>query len=160
VKNNGYNLVKIEILRFPLIIGDCFIHNYTSTIRMVQGSIGVEHSSAWDDFVRFLSLKALHVLPSPILSGLRLFVFPGQWSWSKYAGKLKRRVNTLLIPFLSGILPPGRFYTAGRRISNENVFWRGVWPPAGQVSFLGYIGALFGISRAIRSSTNYGSFAT
>jgi surface polysaccharide O-acyltransferase-like enzyme len=148
VKNNGTISSRIEILRFPLIIGIVFIHNYTSTIRMVQGSIGVEHSSAWDDFVRFFISQGVARVAVPLfflVSGYLFFL--GQWSWSKYAGKLKRRVNTLLIPFLFWNLATWAIYTAGRRIPQTRMYFGGgVWPPAGQVSFLGYIGALFGIS--------------
>jgi len=148
VKNNGTISSRIEILRFPLIIGIVFIHNYTSTIRMVQGSIGVEHSSAWDDFVRFFISQGVARVAVPLfflVSGYLFFL--GQWSWSKYAGKLKRRVNTLLIPFLFWNLATWAIYTAGRRIPQTRMYFEGgVWPPAGQVSFLGYIGALFGIS--------------
>lgn len=148
MKNNGTISSRIEILRFPLIIGIVFIHNYTSTIRMVQGSIGVEHSSAWDDFVRFFISQGVARVAVPLfflVSGYLFFL--GQWSWSKYAGKLKRRVNTLLIPFLFWNLATWAIYTAGRRIPQTRMYFEGgVWPPAGQVSFLGYIGALFGIS--------------
>jgi surface polysaccharide O-acyltransferase-like enzyme len=148
VKNNGTISSRIEILRFPLIIGIVFIHNYTSTIRMAQGSIGVEHSSAWDDFVRFFISQGVARVAVPLfflVSGYLFFL--GQWSWSKYAGKLKRRVNTLLIPFLFWNLATWAIYTAGRRIPQTRMYFEGgVWPPAGQVSFLGYIGALFGIS--------------
>ena len=148
MKNNGTISSRIEILRFPLIIGIVFIHNYTSTIRMVQGSIGVEHSSAWDDFVRFFISQGVARVAVPLfflVSGYLFFL--GQWSWSKYAGKLKRRVNTLLIPFLFWNLATWAIYTAGRRIPQTRMYFGGgVWPPAGQVSFLGYIGALFGIS--------------
>lgn len=148
MKNNGTISSRIEILRFPLIIGIVFIHNYTSTIRMAQGSIGVEHSSAWDDFVRFFISQGVARVAVPLfflVSGYLFFL--GQWSWSKYAGKLKRRVNTLLIPFLFWNLATWAIYTAGRRIPQTRMYFEGgVWPPAGQVSFLGYIGALFGIS--------------
>ena len=115
---------------------------------MAQGSIGVEHSSAWDDFVRFFISHGVARVAVPLfflVSGYLFFL--GQWSWSKYAGKLKRRVNTLLIPFLFWNLATWAIYTAGRRIPQTRMYFGGgVWPPAGQVSFLGYIGALFGIS--------------
>ena len=115
---------------------------------MAQGSIGVEHSSAWDDFVRFFISQGVARVAVPLfflVSGYLFFL--GQWSWSKYAGKLKRRVNTLLIPFLFWNLATWAIYTAGRRIPQTRMYFGGgVWPPAGQVSFLGYIGALFGIS--------------
>lgn len=110
--------------------------------------MGVTHSSAWADFMRFFISQGVARVAVPLfflVSGYLFFL--GQWSWSKYAGKLKRRVNTLLIPFLFWNLATWAIYTIGRNIPQTKMYFGGgLWPPAESVSFLGYIGALFGIS--------------
>lgn len=116
-------------------------------MHMAQGSIGVEHSSAWADFIRFFISQGVARVAVPLfflVSGYLFFL--GQWSWSKYADKLKRRINTLLIPFLFWNLATWAIYTAGRRIPQTKAYFGGgVWPPAGHVSILCYVGGLFGI---------------
>jgi surface polysaccharide O-acyltransferase-like enzyme len=92
---------RIEILRFPLIVAVVFIHNDTTAVRVGQASIGVAHSAPWVDFVRFFISQGVARVAVPLfflISGY-LFFF-GEWSWERYAHKLKRRLRTLLIPFL------------------------------------------------------------
>lgn len=139
---------RIETLRFPLIVGVVFIHNYVSKITLAQGSIGIAHSSAWADFVRFFVSQGIARVAVPLfflISGYLFFL--GEWSWSRYADKLRRRVNTLLIPFLFWNLAAWAIYTAGRSISQTRMYFAGgAWPPAGSSSLLSYLGALFGVN--------------
>jgi len=83
-------------------------------------------------------------VPLFFLVSVYLF-FLGQWSWSKYAGKLKRRVNTLLIPSLLESCHLGRFIQPVGEFSNGCI-WRRVWRRrAGFLPRL-YRRLLFGIS--------------
>jgi len=128
---------------------------------MVQGSIGVEHSSAWDDFVRFFISQGVARVAVPLfflVSGYLFFL--GQWSWSSMRASSKRRVNTLLIPFLSGNSSTWAIYTAGRRIPQRECILEEGCGGRGRFLFLGYIGALFGISARYPIDYHSGSFAT
>ncbi|MGD0547632.1 MAG: acyltransferase [Terracidiphilus sp.] len=148
MRDSGNISARIEILRFPLIAGVVFIHSYNSTITMAQGSLGAAHSSAWADFVRFFLSQGVARAAVPLfflISGYLFFL--GEWSWGNYLGKLKRRVGTLLIPFLFWNLTALAIYSAGRCLPQTRIYFAGgAWPPAGPFSIFGYLGALFGVT--------------
>jgi surface polysaccharide O-acyltransferase-like enzyme len=148
MRNDGNLSARIEILRFPLIAGVVFIHSYNSTITMAQGSMGAAHSSAWADFVRFFISQGAARVAVPLfflISGYLFFL--GEWSWGKYLGKLRRRVDTLLIPFLFWNLAALAIYTAGRNLAQTKLYFAGgAWPPASPFSIFSYFGALFGVT--------------
>lgn len=90
---------RIDILRFPLIVGVVFVHDYSGK---TYGSIVNGRSTGfWVDYVQlFFSCGIGHVaVPLFFLISGYLF-FQGKWSWGNYANKLERRINTLLIPYL------------------------------------------------------------
>jgi surface polysaccharide O-acyltransferase-like enzyme len=139
---------RIEILRFPLIIGVVYIHSYDAIVYADRGSIGVAHSSFLVELIRFFISQGIARVAVPLffMTAGYLF-FLGGWSWRKYIQKLKRRINTLLIPFLfwnflslaayavAQSIPQTRMYSSSRRFSTISSF-----------SFFDYINALFGLT--------------
>jgi surface polysaccharide O-acyltransferase-like enzyme len=146
--NDDQTSSRIEILRFPLIIGVVFIHNFDTTVSMVGGAIGVAHNSVWVEFVRLFVSRGVARVAVPLLflvSGY-LFFF-GEWSWERYGSKLKRRLHTLLIPFLFWNLATLVVFAVVQSIPQTKIYFVGtVWPPVYSFSFFDYFNALLGIA--------------
>jgi surface polysaccharide O-acyltransferase-like enzyme len=140
---------RIEILRFPLIIGVVFIHTYGMSVHIGHGSIGATHASAWVEFVRvFISQGVARIaVPLFFLSSGYLF-FLGGWSQKKYVSKLKRRFHTLLIPFLFWNIITLVIHAVGESVPNIKIYIANtIWPPVHSFSLFNYINALFGITQ-------------
>jgi fucose 4-O-acetylase-like acetyltransferase len=127
---------RIDMLRFPLIVGVVFIHCYQITMTMAQGSIGTAHSAAWADSVRFFISQGVARVAVPLFFLISGYLFfQGQWSWGKYGSKLRRRADTLLVPFLFWNVLALVLYSAGRSIPQTRIFFAGgAWPPPGPFS--------------------------
>jgi len=142
-------LLRASILRFPLIVGVVYIHNYSTADHIGTGLVGAAHVSTWVNFVMFFISEGLASAAVPLfllISGYLFFLNFGEWSWERYFGKLKRRFHTLLIPFVFWNLVSLLFYTIGRRLPQTKMYFVGTqWPPA-DPSFLGSVGAMFGIT--------------
>ena len=139
---------RIAILRLPLIAGIVFFHNCTTTFELASESTSVTQNRAWVDFVRyFISLDAaLVAIPMFFLISGYLF-FLGEWSRERYVSKLKRRVHTLLIPFLFWNLFTLLVLAVGQSIPQvSQYFFTQYYPPIHSFSCLNYINALSGIA--------------
>jgi surface polysaccharide O-acyltransferase-like enzyme len=139
---------RIEILRFPLIVSVVFIHNYTTTVNMAYGYVGVTHSSAWADFIRFFVSSGVARVSVPLFFLISGYLFfSGEWSRKRYVSKLNRRIHTLLIPFVFWNLAVLLIFMVGQRMPQTRMFFHGeIWPPADSSNFFSYIGVLFGIT--------------
>ncbi len=123
---------RMEILRFPLIVLVVFNHNYASAVRLNHRlEVGVQHNSFWVDFIRFSISHGIAKLAVPmffVMSGYLFFM--GEWSSTAYAGKLKRRLRTLLIPYLFWNLLTLLGYAVALTIPQLRVYFSGeFWPP-------------------------------
>lgn len=99
---NKEDSVRLNVMRFPLIVGVVFIHAYEISVATSSGVAGIVHPGAWASFVRDAVSMGLARIAVPaffMISGY-LFFAGGQWSAMIYADKLKARARTLLIPFL------------------------------------------------------------
>jgi fucose 4-O-acetylase-like acetyltransferase len=101
LSNKDETSSRIDALRFPLILGVAFIHG-ASVLHTSQGSVDVMRTNiAWVDFIVNISQYIADV-STPLFFAISGYLFFwGGWSREKYAGKLKRRFHTLLIPFPS-----------------------------------------------------------
>lgn len=139
---------RIDILRFPLIVGVVFIHNYGTSVQVAHGYIGVTHASAWVEFVRFFISQGVARIAVPLfflMSGYLFFL--GGWSREKYVSKLKRRLHTLLIPFLFWNIMTLLVFAVGEHINQTKLYFANTaWPPVDSFSILNYIDALVGIT--------------
>jgi surface polysaccharide O-acyltransferase-like enzyme len=146
--NDGQTSSRIEVLRFPLVVAIVFIHNYPTTIPLTQGTIGVAHNSAWVEFARFFISRGLALVTVPLffmISGYLFFL--GGWSWERYINKLRRRIHTLLIPFLFWNLATLAVFAAAQSLPQTKMYFAGTfWPPVRSFSFLDYANALCGIT--------------
>ncbi|UVO50923.1 acyltransferase [Sphingomonas sp. SUN019] len=88
-------------LRFPLVALVVYIHARSGTITFGDGVVSVE--SAVLDTVKTALSEGVARTAVPLfflLSGYLLFHAQEGWSWSGFAAKLRRRVDTLLVPYL------------------------------------------------------------
>jgi hypothetical protein len=145
---------RITILRFPLIVGVVLIHNYTS---LDASTIGVAYGDAWVEFVRLTISRGVAEVAVPLffmISGY-LFFF-GVWSRDKYVDKLKRRLHTLLIPYLFWNLFTLVFFAVAQSFHSTQAFaYSRRFPPIHSFSFLDYINSMFGITVNYPISTQF-----
>jgi surface polysaccharide O-acyltransferase-like enzyme len=139
---------RIEILRFPLIVGVVFIHNYAAAVGQIEAPTGASHDDACVQFVRFFVSRGVAQVAVPLffmISGYLFFL--GEWSWEKYAGKLKRRLHTLLIPYLFwNLLTLGVLAFAESLPQMKMVAFSTRFPPVHSFSCFDYLNALFGLT--------------
>ncbi len=94
---------RLNIIRFPLIIGVIFIHNYATSVQFAGGvEIGVNEASSFSIHLRNFISDGVARLAVPIfflLSGYFLFLNT-KLSWTIFLSKVKNRVKSLLVPFL------------------------------------------------------------
>lgn len=93
----------IDFLRFPLCLAVIFIHTHADTVAPCTQEFSsnmVQHF--WNTIYVLLSHVATHVaVPIFFLfSGLLFFKGMDTWNGRTYISKIKRRVSTLLVPFL------------------------------------------------------------
>jgi surface polysaccharide O-acyltransferase-like enzyme len=94
--------LRLKILRFPLIVGVVFIHNYDLTSRMHGGAIGLAHAGETFDFVRNIISQGVARVSVPLLFLIAgyLFFMDFQPTLNSLLAKLKSRSRTLLLPFI------------------------------------------------------------
>ena len=90
-------------LRFPLIVGVVFIHCFGKPFDFSAIDFG---NLSGEDYYNLFRVSISHVLTHVcvptfyFISGYLFFKGLETWDWTKYVSKLKRRVKTLLVPFL------------------------------------------------------------
>ena len=94
--------LRLNLLRFPLIVGVVFIHAYSNTVGFAGGDMVVSQTNFVVDFVRnFVSQGVARIaVPLFFLMSGYLFFMGFEWSKESYLIKLQSRIKTLLIPFL------------------------------------------------------------
>jgi surface polysaccharide O-acyltransferase-like enzyme len=140
---------RMEVLRFPLIVLIVFNHNYANSIRSPQGVVtSTDFGGVCVDFVKFLISLGIARVAVPLfflMSGYLFFL--GEWSWAKYSGKLKRRLRTLLIPYLFWNLLTLLVKAIAPTIPRLNAYFFGIsLPPLHTFSFVECVNVLFKIS--------------
>src|ERR1017187_8695380 len=143
--------VRIAVLRFPTILGVLFIHGTTTTMHTAEGVLGTNGSSPVVDVVKYIVASEIAAPAVPILFLISGFLlFEGfEMTWSACKGKLRRRLETLLIPFLFwnlltlGLLLLGEIRPATRSYFVGNP----QWPLLTSFGWMDYLRA-FGIGGA------------
>ena len=103
IVDNNIQLKVFEWLRFPLIVGVVFIHCFGKPFDF--STIDFSNLTSIDCYNLFrvsISKVLTHVCVPTFyfISGYLFFKGIEKWNYSSYKEKLKRRVKTLLIPFL------------------------------------------------------------
>lgn len=93
----------IEYLRFPLIVGVVFIHNFSSTVTVGGVEIGATGDLPMFYYVSNLFSQVLARVAVPLfffISGFLFFYKVENFNTPVYLSKLRKRFKTLLIPYL------------------------------------------------------------
>ena len=139
----------IDFMRFPLIVLVTYAHSYSS--------VPVDFSLAdgtWDMYglARVFVGQILAKVPMPAffaISGYLFFHNMEQWNWSTYIEKIKRRVNSLLVPYLlwnllAAVQFTVRAWRMGRNLDDVglNIFWVFHHSVGRQTDWIGHINTL------------------
>jgi surface polysaccharide O-acyltransferase-like enzyme len=93
---------RLNLLRFPLIVGVIFLHAKDAEVSLAGGVIGIAQSGWFSEFIRELISQEFARVAVPLfylISGY-LFFLGFEWSLDNYKRKVFSRVNTLLIPYV------------------------------------------------------------
>ncbi len=97
----------ISFLRFPLIVGVVLIHTQIGTINGIEGNLRAPHPFdgvfPFYESTLYLCAQILARIAVPLFfmfSGFLFFYKTNKFTAKTYIGKLKKRVRTLLIPYL------------------------------------------------------------
>lgn len=142
--------LRLDLLRFPLIVGVVFIHAYNSTVGFAGGDIGISQPSYIGDFVRnFISQGVARVaVPLFFLMSGYLFFAEFEWSLENYALKLKSRIKTLLIPFLFWNIVTLMVAALAQSIPATRIFISGKSLWIAGFGVLDYVNAIIGFTRS------------
>ncbi|MGC8494378.1 MAG: acyltransferase family protein, partial [Syntrophobacteraceae bacterium] len=140
---------RIRIIRFPLILGVIFIHNYGYPGVAGHGAGAAPPIPASALFIENLFSNGFARIAVPlfyIMSGYLFFNdfngFPG-----KYVGRFKRRASSLLVPFLLWNVGLLILYIILQSFQSTRIFLALQTKPLINYSVYEYIRAIFGIVR-------------
>ncbi len=138
---------RLNILRFPLIVGVVFVHAYGTNIELSTGVVGVDTPSYLSDFIRDLISKGVAHVAVPLfflMSGY--FFFLGfSWSIENYRNKLHSRLRTLLVPFLFWNVTILLLLALAQYIPATQIFFSGENALISSFGIYEYVNAIFGL---------------
>lgn len=140
---------RIDLLRFPLIVGVAFIHVDGTTIDLAATSIGMDQSGYFSQLIRNFISQGLARIAVPLffmMSGY-LFFLDFEWSLDKYKRKIRNRISTLLVPFLFWNVLTLLLYAIAQSLPAAQVYFSGKNAPVSSFGFYDYLNALIGIDR-------------
>lgn len=138
--------LRLQLLRFPLIVGVVFIHAYTLATDPATAVADNGHVNA---FIQSLISQELARCAVPLfflMSGYLFFV-GADWSMEKYQSKIRSRVGTLLIPFLFWNILVLILFAAAQSHPKTAPFFSGKMALIRSYGIVDYISAVFGINR-------------
>jgi len=139
---------RIEILRFPLIIGIVFIHSYSTNVQMSDVNIGIDGVSSFPHFIMYYISNVIARISVPIffiLSGF-LFFYNFHGDMTSFIKKFTSRIYTLLIPFLFWNIFVLILYTIAQNIPLTANFFSGN-NLISSYNLTDFINAIFGVNR-------------
>ena len=155
MKNDTNNMInsetslRLNLLRFPLVVGIVFIHSYASNVGFNNGgiSLGLNNDSIISLFIRNLISQEIARVSVPtffLISGY-LFFIGFNWSIVNFLNKINSRFNTLLIPFLFWNIATLLVIALGQSISFTQPYFSGKNPFISNFNFLDYMRYIFGV---------------
>jgi surface polysaccharide O-acyltransferase-like enzyme len=142
---------RIEILRFPLIVGVVFIHAFPVVVKWLGETLGTPEPGLISIVVRNLLSEGLFRIPVPMLffiSGLLFFwnVNGTRFSQDEFVRKFRARVRTLLVPFLFWNVVVLVFIGIAQNSGLREFFAESY--PIRQYTPFNYVNAILGITHA------------
>jgi surface polysaccharide O-acyltransferase-like enzyme len=139
---------RFRVLRFPLIVGVVFIHNYSPTVRLLNETVGIARSAAAVDFVRNIVSQGIARVSVPLFYAVAgyLFFADFDFSFGGYLAKLKRRIGTLLIPLIFWNVCTLAVFAIGQHLRlTARFFTQSSWPLVADFHPLDYANAILGV---------------
>jgi len=142
--------LRLNLLRFPLIVGVVFIHAYSSKAGFAGGEIGVSQPNFIADFVRNFVSQGVARIAVPLFFLMSGYLFFAGFEWSKesYVLKLKSRIKTLLIPFLFWNVTTLTVIALAQAIPATKIFFSGNNPLITTFSIFDYFNSIIGFTRS------------
>jgi surface polysaccharide O-acyltransferase-like enzyme len=140
---------RIEIIRFPLIIGVLFIHNYGYQETFRSGVLGLANIPLSASFVQDLFSQSLARVVVPLFYVISGYLFFNGFSgtFEGYVGKLKKRISSLLVPFVLWNIGLLVLLIILQNSHATRMFFNPARKPILNYDFFDYISALIGINR-------------
>lgn len=140
---------RLEILRFPLIVGVVFIHAYEIDPGLAVQSVDAIRIDGIASLIRDLISQELARVAVPLfflMSGF-LFFYGRKWSLGTYREKLASRAGTLLIPFIfwNGALL--LLIAMAQASPVTQAFFSGKNLSVSEFGIYDYLNAIFGLDR-------------
>jgi len=138
--------LRLQLLRFPLIVGVVFIHAYTLATDPADTIASASHLN---EFIQTLISQELARCAVPLfflMSGY-LFFFGTEWSTKNLKSKLQSRVRTLLVPFLFWNILVLLLFAAAQSHPKTEPFFSGKMTLIREYGIFDYFSAIFGINR-------------
>lgn len=129
---------RIDIMRFPLIVGVVFAHAYPGTLNSI-GTILI-YNFVCQGLVRI-------TVPLLFLISGYLFFINFDLSKQTYRSKFQSRIRTLLIPFIIWNVATLIIFALAQKISLTSSFFSGLNSPIASYSLFDYFNAIVGINR-------------
>ena len=143
---NRESSIRLSLLRFPLILGVVFIHNYSTRVAFSNQVIGAVQDPFAVNFVKNLISQGFARVSVPLfflMSGY-LFFEGSPWSSRTYLLKLKARVKSLLVPFLFWNFLVLGLIALFEHIPETRPFFSGEYKPVAAYTPYDYLASIFG----------------
>jgi surface polysaccharide O-acyltransferase-like enzyme len=140
---------RLNLLRFPLIVGVVFIHAYESTVNLAGQEVGVSETGFLADFIRNFLSQGVARTAVPLFFLISGYLFFSKFEWSRrgYLLKLSSRVKTLLIPFLFWNIAAILVVAIAQAIPSTATYFSGKKPSIASFEAFDYINAVVGLNR-------------
>lgn len=140
---------RLDLIRFPMIVGVVFIHAFSTTVGFTGQEVGVQETGLFVDFVRNLISRVLASPAVPMFFLLSGFFFYYRFSWTRsdYLNKFRSRINTLLVPFVFWNILVLVLFAAAQISPLTAPYFSSKIPLITEFSWLEYLDAIFGITR-------------
>lgn len=140
--------LRLDLIRFPLIVAVVFIHAYESNVVFSGLQISANQTGIVTNFIKNIISNGVARVAVPLfflMSGY--FFFVGLSSKEKYFIKLKKRIKTLLIPFVFWNSFTLLVIALAQILPATQVFFSGKNPFVINFSLFDYLNAIIGINR-------------
>lgn len=145
---NSESSLRLDLIRFPLIVGVIFIHTYSIAVGFNGGttSIGLNNNGFISFFIRNLISQEIALIAVPIffLISSYLFFISFDGSSASYFKKIKTRLHTLLIPFLFWNIATLFVIALGQYLPLTQAYFSGKNPFIANFDYFDYPRYIFG----------------
>lgn len=146
---NSETSVRLNLLKFPLIVGVVFIHTYSTSVGFNNGitSVGLSSDSFISSLIRNLISQEIARVAVPIffLISSYLFFISFDGTRANYLKKINTRFHTLLTPFLFWNIATLLIIALGQYLPFTHAYFSGKNPFIVNFDYLDFPRYIFGV---------------